>query len=73
MLQEDLSKLYTWSKKWKMEFNARKCSVLEFGKSKDRPVRGYKLGEEIIQKRNTKIDLGVVAKDDMSPDKQTYQ
>ena len=67
LLQEDLNKIYKWSKKWKMEFNARKCSVLEFGKSKNRPVGAYKLGEEIIQRRNTEKDLGVIVMDDMSP------
>ena len=50
LLQEDLNKIYEWSKKWKMEFNTKKCSMLEFGKSKCRPIGTYKLGEVNIQK-----------------------
>ena len=35
-LQKDLDKMYEWSGKWKLEFNAQKCHVLEMGKSKRR-------------------------------------
>ena len=31
-LQNDINKIYEWSKTWKMEFNAKKCHVLEMGK-----------------------------------------
>ena len=34
-LQGDLDKIYEWSRKWEMEFNAKKCHVLEMGKSKN--------------------------------------
>ncbi len=35
-LGQDLVKLNEWSNKWKMTFNTKKCSVLEFGKSNRR-------------------------------------
>ena len=36
-LERDLDKMYEWCVKWKLEFNAKKCHVLEMGKSKRRP------------------------------------
>ncbi len=33
-----------------MEFNAKKCKVLEMGKSKRRPTGNYKMGGEVLQK-----------------------
>ena len=66
LLQVDLDKRYEWSIKYKMELSAKKYSVLEFGKSKSRPVGTYKLGEANIQKRNTEKDLGVIVMDNMS-------
>ena len=47
-LQNDLDKIYEWSKVWEMEFNASKCHLLEVGKSGKRPTRTYKLGNDII-------------------------
>ncbi len=35
-LNQDLEKIGVWSRKWEMEFNARKCSVLKFGKNRRR-------------------------------------
>ncbi len=32
-LQYDLAKLYEWSQKWQMEFNAEKCNIIKFVKS----------------------------------------
>ncbi|MPC09677.1 hypothetical protein E2C01_002294 [Portunus trituberculatus] len=34
MSQEDINKIYDWSKKRKLEFNAKKCHVMALGKSK---------------------------------------
>ena len=36
-LQRDIDKIHEWSKRWKLEFNAKKCHVMEIGKSKTRP------------------------------------
>ena len=32
ILQNDLSKLCTWSKKWLLKFHPKKCSCLTIGK-----------------------------------------
>ena len=33
-LQEDLDKISGWTRTWQMEFNLKKCKVMEFGKSR---------------------------------------
>ena len=40
--------IYGWSKTWEMEFNAKKCNVLEMGKSAMRLTWTRKLGQNII-------------------------
>ncbi len=47
--QNDLTKLYEWSQKWQMEFNAEKCHVIKFGKSGMRPDWEYKLENDRLQ------------------------
>ena len=36
-LQRDLEILQYWSQTWKMDFNAKRCGVLEMGNSGRRP------------------------------------
>ena len=50
-----------------MDFNAKKCHVMELGKSK-RSEWGYKMGQEVILKSRKEKDLGVVVQDTLSPD-----
>lgn len=33
-LQRDIDKIYDWSQRWMLEFNAKKCYVMEMGKNK---------------------------------------
>lgn len=40
MIQRDFDKLLEWRRKWEMDFNINKCSVLEFGKSDNR-ITGF--------------------------------
>ena len=40
-LQEDIDKIYEWSKRWNKEFNAKKCHGIELGKK--RPECSYKV------------------------------
>ena len=55
--QEDINKIYEWSRKWKLEFNAKKCHVMELRKSKRRPVWNYLMDKEQIMK--TKEERGL--------------
>ena len=68
-LQEDLDRLHVWSQTWKMEFNAKKCHVLEMGVSDKRPNWTYKIGNEAINKKKEEKDLGVIVQDNLSPEK----
>ena len=68
-LQEDLDKIYKWSKEWQMEFNASKSHVMKMGRSKYRPQKDYKLGEEKIKEANEEKDLGVIIQNTLSPEK----
>ena len=34
ILQSDLVKLQEWSNKWLLEFNAKKCEMMHFGRKK---------------------------------------
>ena len=47
-LQSDIDKIDEWSKRWKLEFNTKKCHVMQLGKSKRRPKWSYKMGQEEI-------------------------
>ena len=49
-LPGDTDKIDEWSKRWKLDFNAKKCHVMEIGKSKRRPKSSYKMGQEEIPK-----------------------
>ena len=44
-----------WSKTWEMQFNAKKCHIMEVGKSGMRPTWTYKLRQNIISRKEEKI------------------
>ena len=67
-LQEDLDKIYEWGKQWQMEFNISKCHVMKMGKSKYRPYKEYKLGEETVKEVSEEKDLGVIIQNNLSPE-----
>ena len=69
LLQEDLRKIYEWSQMWEMEFNAKKCKILEMGRSDKRTTGNYNIGPELIPKTKEKKDLGILIQDDLSPEK----
>lgn len=57
LLQQDITKLHTWSKTWQMEFNITKCNVIHFG-SKNVGTPYFMDGVKIPQSTSIK-DLGV--------------
>ena len=69
MLQKDIERINEWSKTWNMEFNVKKCKVMEFGKSKRRVHYEYKLGEETLEKTKEEVDLGVTITEKLTSDK----
>lgn len=68
-LQRDINKNYDWSQGWKSEFNAKKCHVLEMGKSSRRPTYNCKMGQELIMKRKKEKDLGVIIQANFLPER----
>ncbi len=52
-----------------MEFNIKKCSVIEFGKSMRRPRGIYTMGNECTKKKTKEKDLRVITVDSLSPEK----
>ena len=68
-LQEDLDEIHDWSRKWEMEFNKKKCHALRVGKSKNRPVKVYRMGEANIDTVKEEKDLGIIIQDTLTPEK----
>ncbi len=65
-LNQDLEKISSWSRKCEMEFNSKKCSVLNFGKSGRRIAGNYYLNNERIMPKTEEKDLGVTATDNLN-------
>jgi hypothetical protein len=57
ILQEDLEKLVSWSEKWKMSFNIKKCSVMHVGRKNESRV--YSMGACDIENSTLERDLGL--------------
>ena len=62
ILQNDLTKLYEWSEKWQLSFNASKCKCIHYGTNN--PIYTYKIETENnshdISNASEEKDLGVV-------------
>ena len=67
-LQAALNQLYSWSKKWGMEFNVSKCKILHVGKNN--PNFDYYLASEKLQVVESEKDIGVKIHSSMKPSLQ---
>ena len=63
VLQEDLNKLHSWSKKWLLMFNQEKCRIMHIGKKN--PQHSYTLGGSSLQESRKEKDLGVLVTSSM--------
>ena len=52
-----------------MEFNNKKCSMIEMGKGSRRLTKYYKMGNTFIRRRTEEEDLGVMYAESLSPEK----
>lgn len=59
-------KVYEWSHKEKVEFNAEKCHVIEFVTSGKRPDFKYIRGNNSLQVSEKGKDLGVIINNKLS-------
>ena len=62
-LQRDLTSLAEWSKRWQMEFNTSKCTVLHIG-SGNRQFP-YELNGQVLSSTKGEKDLGVIIADNL--------
>ena len=68
ILQRELDILQEWAKKWQMEFNTNKCSILHVGRHNTE--KGYTLNGTVLRKLNSERDLGVIISQDLRPREQ---
>ena len=62
-LQEDLDKLYEWTKTWMLYFNVTKCKVIHFGPKNC--CYDYRLNGQTLTKVETEKDLGIIISHDL--------
>ena len=60
-LQNDLSNLENWSKRWQLPSNATKCKVMHFGRVN--PRQDYQMGGHTLEAIDQEKDLGVIVDD----------
>ena len=67
-LQDDLSKLTTWSEKWQMLINTSKCKVMHIGKSqKNYP---YYMNNQQLEEVTQEKDLDMLISNDLKVSQQ---
>ena len=63
LLQNDIDKLSTWSKKWQLPFNTDKCKCLNIGGTN--PCHRYKMNGKKLKQITEEKDLGVIVDKDL--------
>ena len=56
-LQANINEAYSWSKKWKMSFNADKCKIMHIGRNN--PKNEYYMNGTLLPKTCSERDLGI--------------
>jgi hypothetical protein len=64
-LQEDISKLHSWSLTWQMSFNTKKCHILSISRQRRKPVLAYKIGPDNLTAVDSYPYLGVTISSDL--------
>ena len=59
ILQNDLTMLYDWTKRWKMEFNVSKCYSMTVTLNKNKIRTNYRINEELVENVNSYKYFGV--------------
>ena len=65
-LQDDLNKLFQWSRIWGMEFRAKKCKVLRVARIRSINDKDYYLGGTKLDRVDVEKDLGVLVSHNLS-------
>jgi len=67
-LQDDLSKLTTWSEKWQMLFNTSKCKVMHIGTSQKKYQ--YYMSNQQLEDVTQEKDLGILISNNLKVSQQ---
>ncbi|KAI5754071.1 hypothetical protein M8J77_005498 [Diaphorina citri] len=59
LLQEDLSAVDTWLKEIQLQFSIKKCDVMTITTKRSRSIYSYKINDSVINRVESKKDLGV--------------
>ena len=68
LLQDDLNNLHSWSDKWLLRFNAKKCKRMHLGHNNT--GENYHLNNILLDETTEEKDLGVIFTQDCKPSKQ---
>ena len=75
-MQKDIDKLLEWADRWQMEFNAKKCKVLHFGRSNpcySYTMGGYAPGGVVLESIEEEKDIGVMIHKSLKPSTQCFK
>ena len=75
-MQKDIDKLLEWAERWQMEFNAKKCKVLHFGRSNpcySYTMGGYAPGGVVLESIEEEKDIGVMIHKSLKPSTQCFK
>ena len=67
-VQHDINKLVEWTKKWQMQFNPDKCTVIHFGCHN--PNNEYQIEGKTLKSVTQQRDLGIIINKDLKWEKQ---
>ena len=67
-MQQMLDGLHTWSERWAMQFNIKKCKIMHFGSNN--PKREYFMNGEKLQATEEERDIGVLVTPNLKPGAQ---
>jgi Reverse transcriptase (RNA-dependent DNA polymerase)/Endonuclease-reverse transcriptase len=67
-LQEAIDNLVSWSKKWGMQFNVKKCKVVHFGRSNQ--CYEYSMDGDKLEVSEEERDIGIEIHQSLKPTKQ---
>ena len=72
-MQCDINKLLEWADTWQMEFNAKKCKIMHFGRTNPHHrycMGGYAPAGTVLDEVSNEKDIGVIVSDTLKPSNQ---
>jgi len=66
--QDDINRLFNWTKNWQMSFNIDKCKIMHIGRHNK--LYDYSLGGQLLTSVSEEKDLGVIISKDLKVSQQ---